>query len=189
MTKREVNEMSMDKIWQIQPEEKEKYIASLTPELAALRIKAGISQDELSNLIGVSRQTYGSVERGTQKLSWNSFLSLILLYDSNMDTHDMLRHITSFPTDLYKKLNFEDGAVELPAFFGAADGKIFDSLDKEALRAIKTVIMLEYARCTSTPGDEVIKSFDGMTFDFRSEERDIAAAKALKNIKKKKNAK
>ena len=41
----------------ISEEEKNEYIAVLTEELPLLRMKAGISQDELSALIGVSRQT------------------------------------------------------------------------------------------------------------------------------------
>ena len=41
-------------IWSISKEEKEKLITTLTPELVVLRAKAGISQEELSDLIGVS---------------------------------------------------------------------------------------------------------------------------------------
>ena len=44
-------------------EEKDKFIDALTPELALLRAKVEISQEEIANLIGISRQTYGSIER------------------------------------------------------------------------------------------------------------------------------
>lgn len=68
-------------IWSISKEEKEKLITTLTPELVVLRAKAGISQEELSDLIGVSRQTYSAIERGAKQMSWSTFLSLILFYD------------------------------------------------------------------------------------------------------------
>ena len=38
-------------------------IEKLTPELPLLRTKAEISQEEIANIIGTSRQTYGAIER------------------------------------------------------------------------------------------------------------------------------
>ena len=70
-------------IWSISKEEKKKLITMLAPELVVLRAKAGISQEELSDLIGVSRQTYSAIERGAKQMSWSTFLSLILFYDCN----------------------------------------------------------------------------------------------------------
>ena len=58
-------------IWSISKEEKEKLITTLTPELVVLRAKAGISQEELSDLIGVSRQTYSAIERGAKQMPWS----------------------------------------------------------------------------------------------------------------------
>ena len=49
--------------WLLTEEEKDKFISALTPELVLLRTKAEISQEELASLIGVSRQTYGAIER------------------------------------------------------------------------------------------------------------------------------
>ena len=62
--------------------EKQCLISMLIPELAVLRTKTKISQDDLANIIGVSRQTYGAIERGVRKMSWNTYVSLIF-YDNN----------------------------------------------------------------------------------------------------------
>lgn len=43
-----------------------KLIKVLTEELPVLRAKIGISQGELSNIIGVSRQTYSAIETKKQ---------------------------------------------------------------------------------------------------------------------------
>lgn len=37
-------------------------IEDLSNELVALRAKAGLSQEELSNILGISRQSYGAFE-------------------------------------------------------------------------------------------------------------------------------
>ena len=72
--------------WAITDKEKEKYIDALSNELIMLRNKAGVSQEELSYIIGVSRQTYGSIERKNRKMSWSTFLALLMFYDYNKNT-------------------------------------------------------------------------------------------------------
>ena len=71
--------------------EKDRLILTLTKELILLRTKAEISQEELAKAIGISRQTYGACERGAKKMSWSTFLSLVLFFDANQKTRRMLR--------------------------------------------------------------------------------------------------
>lgn len=97
----------METKWIVTDEEKDELIEALTNELVVLRAKAGVAQDELAKLIGVSRQTYGSIERKKRKMSWNVYMSLILFFDYNKLTHDMLRKLSTFPTDLVNKINQE----------------------------------------------------------------------------------
>ena len=54
--------MNHDGSWNLTKSEQEMYINDLTENLASLRAKIGISQGDLANLIGVSRQTYSSIE-------------------------------------------------------------------------------------------------------------------------------
>ncbi len=171
--------------WSLNADEKDRLIAALTPELATLRTKAEISQEELAELIGVSRQTYGALERGVRKMSWNTFLSLVLFYDCNQKTHQMLRAIKAIPQVMMKKFNAGNDTrdFDLGVFLGEGADKIIDSLDEQARRSIRTMILVEYARCTSTPGDVVLKSFDGMNFTATQTITDIEAGKALKAIK------
>lgn len=42
--------------------DKDKLIEILTDELPVLRAKIGISQGDISNIIGISRQTYNAIE-------------------------------------------------------------------------------------------------------------------------------
>lgn len=91
--------------WNLDETDKEKLISALTPELMILRAKAEISQGELANLIGVSRQTYGAIERGARRMTWNTYLSIILFYDYNNTTHDFIRDIRIFPDGLVERFN------------------------------------------------------------------------------------
>lgn len=72
-------------------DEENRFISALTPNLNVLRTKAEISQEELTNFIGISRQTYSAMERRIRKMAWSTYLSLILFYDYNQKTHQMIR--------------------------------------------------------------------------------------------------
>lgn len=85
--------------------DREKLIEALTDELPVLRAKIGISQSELSNIIGVSRQTYSAIETKKRDMSWNVFLSLILFFEHNEKTREMLVGIGAFPESLQQMLN------------------------------------------------------------------------------------
>lgn len=87
--------------------DKEHLISILTEELPVLRAKIGLSQDELSNIIGISRQTYSSVETGKRKMSWNVFLSLLLVFGYNEKTSAMLEASGAFPPALKKILSVD----------------------------------------------------------------------------------
>ena len=110
--------------------EKDRLIAALTPELATLRTKAEISQEELAELIGISRQTYGAIERDVREMSWTTFLSLVLFYDCNQKTHQMLRSIKAIPQELMRKFNTgnETKELDLGAFLGEGADTIIESL-------------------------------------------------------------
>ena len=91
--------------WLLTDAEKDSFIATLTPHLAVLRTQADVSQEEIANLIGISRQTYSAIERKVRKMSWNTYLSLVLFYDHNQKTHQLMRHLSLFPTELVVRIN------------------------------------------------------------------------------------
>lgn len=84
---------------------RDKLIAILTDELPVLRAKIGISQDDISSIIGISRQTYSAIETKKRKMSWNTFLSLILFYGYNEKTTNLVEAIGAFPPSLRKTLS------------------------------------------------------------------------------------
>ncbi len=175
---------------------KKSLIKEITPNLALLRTQARVSQDELSALIGVSRQTYSAIERKRRKMSWCTYLSLMFFYDHNQKTHQMLRKISVFPYELIRKFNehIDDIDINIEELFGDEADSVLSKLDQQAMRSIKAMAMIEYARCTNLPSEAVIKSFSGLKFGSEDEDKEqddnnVKAAKALKAIKKEKKAK
>ncbi len=95
----EVRKNYMD-YWRFLPEEKDILIQKLTFALPALRGITKATQDEIANAIGVSRQTYNAIEIQKRTMSWNTYISLILFFDYNPNSHIMIRQLEAFPAQL-----------------------------------------------------------------------------------------
>lgn len=63
--------------------EKKNILNDFTTALPILRASLGISQAEVADKIGISRQTYCALEQKKRDLSWNTFLSLFILFYAN----------------------------------------------------------------------------------------------------------
>lgn len=85
--------------------DKDNLIKTLTNNLPVLRAKLQISQDELSNIIGISRQTYSSIETMKKKMSWSTFLTLVLFFGCNEGTATMLDNMGILSPELNKLLS------------------------------------------------------------------------------------
>ena len=70
----------------------------MTDNLPTLRKKLNLSQEELASLIGVSRSTMACIENRKREMSWNTFLSLILIFTKNRET-DKLLNVMEIYTD------------------------------------------------------------------------------------------
>ncbi len=65
-------------------------ISRLTYDLPVLRARLGISQAELAERIGISRQTYNSIETGKKEMTWTTFMALIAVFQNNPETRKMI---------------------------------------------------------------------------------------------------
>ena len=78
--------------------QKELLIKNMTENLPTLRKRLGISQEEVSEKVGVSRSTIAGIENKKRSMSWNMFLSLLLIFIKNEDT-DRLLNVMGIYTD------------------------------------------------------------------------------------------
>lgn len=152
--------------WHLTDEDKDRFIDTLTEHLPALRAQAGVSQGDLSRLIGISRQTYSSIEGKLRRMSWDTYLALLLFFDYNRNTHALLRNLSAFPVELVERFN--SGAQEQrfdPALLlGPGSGDILGCLDEQAMHAVRTLLLIEYARCAGLSGEAVLRTFSGTAF-------------------------
>lgn len=79
-------------------------IENMTENLPTLRKKMGLSQEELAGLLGVSRSTIVVIEGRRRKLTWDTFLALILILSSNKNTNLLLTVFDIYPDELREYL-------------------------------------------------------------------------------------
>lgn len=170
------------KVNDIDEADKAKLISRLIDELPVLRTKLGLSQDELGNLVGISRQTYSSIETGRRKMSWSLYLSLIFIFDYNEQTRSIIHSEGLFPDSIFKNGHLTNNTHEISSFMPMENDDIKNHLDERAIHAIETVIMMEYARCNNMSGEAVIKAFDGKQMT-NVTDKDKQVQRALNKIK------
>ena len=86
---------------------KEVLIERMTENLPVLRKKLKLFQDALAQIIGSSRYTVMLLETKKRKMTWNTFLSLVLLFDKNEDTAVLLRALDIYTDELDSIINVQ----------------------------------------------------------------------------------
>ena len=89
---------------------REKLIDNMTENLPVLRKKLKLSQENLAQIIGSSRYTVMLMETKKRRMTWNTFLSLVLLFDKNEETAVLLRALNIYTEELdsyFKKPDME----------------------------------------------------------------------------------
>ena len=69
---------------------KEELTDRMAENLPVLRKKAKLTQMQLAEMIGVSKYTLLMIEKKQRRMTWNTFLSLILIFSKNKETDRML---------------------------------------------------------------------------------------------------
>lgn len=80
-------------------------------ELPVLRAKVRISQESMAEKIGISRQTYSSLETGKREMTWTTFLALIAYFQNNDQTRQMLEYIEGFSDGMQKVMESSEKIV------------------------------------------------------------------------------
>lgn len=81
----------------------------MADKLLVLRTMIRLSQAELAQMIGVSRQTIIAMETNKRPISWTSFLSLVLVFSKNQNTNQLLKLYGIYTDELERFLNKREG--------------------------------------------------------------------------------
>lgn len=87
---------------------KTELMEKLRQELPVLRARLGISQERVAEIIGISRQTYNTIETGKREMTWPIFLSMVAFFQNNEQTAQMLKQIEDFDEKMKRVLTSED---------------------------------------------------------------------------------
>ena len=82
----------------------------MTENLPVLRKKLKLSQENLAKFIGSSRYTVMLIETKKRRMTWNTFLSLVLLFDKNEETAVLLRALEIYTDELDNMLKQQPDA-------------------------------------------------------------------------------
>ena len=95
-----------------QNELKNRLIEALRNDLPVLRARVGLSQEAIADKIGISRQTYSSIETGRREMAWTTFLALVAFFQNNEQTLPMLKQIEGLLEGVEKILHDQSEEVE-----------------------------------------------------------------------------
>ncbi len=73
----------------------------MTDNLPMLRRCLDLTQEELADKIGVSRSTIISIENRKREMTWNTFLSLMLLFTKNEGTNKLLNVLEIYTDEFH----------------------------------------------------------------------------------------
>lgn len=152
--------------WVLPAEEKTEYIHRLTPHLATLRAKIGISQSDLCHLVGISRQLYSAIENGRREMSWETYLALMFFFDTNEISHSLMQQKNIFPHELTACFGKNEQATppDTTSLLLPVASEIVACLDDQARYTLRNLLLIEYARCSGKSGKELLSAYDGSDF-------------------------
>lgn len=79
-----------------------KCVDILTNELPVLRKICNLTQQQLADIVGVSRQTITNIENGKCEMKWSLFLAFMFLFGLDKESAEYLKQI-DIPYDEVKK--------------------------------------------------------------------------------------
>ena len=82
-------------------------IERMYTNLKILRTKLNLSQEELAQKLGISRYTVIQIENGQRKMTWNTFLALVLIFIKNPETDELLSFYDIYTDELNNMLKLK----------------------------------------------------------------------------------
>ena len=89
-------------------ERKEILINKMQDNLKILRLKLNMSQEQLAMLVGTSRFTIMALESKSRKMTWSTFMSLVLIFSKNPETDKMLSLFEIYTDELNNALKLRN---------------------------------------------------------------------------------
>lgn len=92
-------------------EEKKLYCERLGANLKRLRYIAGLTQDVLADLSGISKERLSRIENGAFTMKWSQFVNLIMIFSMNVNSKEYLVASKIYTPRLIGALQMKDDKV------------------------------------------------------------------------------
>ena len=117
--------------------EKTEYCITLGEHLRKLRAIAGLTQDDLESLCGISKERVSRIENGAYVMRWSQFVNFIMVFTMNAKTKEYLVAVKILTPRLLQALQMKDARVPPDIVV-----PISESLSKEFNEDFKTISSL-----------------------------------------------
>lgn len=91
--------------------EKQEYCITLGDHLRKLRAIAGLTQDDLEALCGISKERISRIENGAYVMRWSQFVNLIMVFTMNANTKEYLVAVKILTPRLLQAMQMKDARV------------------------------------------------------------------------------
>ena len=75
------------------------YIDIMIKNLPVLRAASTLTQAQLAEKLGVSRQTIVSIETRKRQMPWSLYLAMICIFEQYNETHELLAKLEMFSSE------------------------------------------------------------------------------------------
>ena len=84
----------------ISEQQKAEVINNMTKNLVALRTMLHLTQAQLAEMMGITRQSLVLYETGKRSMTWNTYLSLLFIVTQRQETNNLLSIMGIYPDEL-----------------------------------------------------------------------------------------
>ena len=85
---------------------KDKLVEIMAYNLSVLRMKLNLSQENLAEIIGVTRQTISAIENEQRSMTWPVFMALVLVFLKNKETKRLMVVFGIYTKELDEYITF-----------------------------------------------------------------------------------
>ena len=120
--------------------QREDFIKSVSSKLKLIRTEYGITQEVMSEMLGISKKTLVETEKGRRGLSWTEVIAVATVFEKS----EVLQGIVGGdPSDIIHALAFEDRHIQYPPTMG---GKVWWRLidEKNGIRLQQNYVTSHY---------------------------------------------
>ena len=135
--------------------QREEFIKTVSSKLKLIRTEYGITQEVMSEMLGISKKTLVETEKGRRELSWTEVIAVATVFEKS----EVLQGIVGGdPSDVIHALAFEDRHIQYPPTMG---GKVWWRLidEKNGIKLQQNYVTSHY-RLLDENDCRLISSFD-----------------------------